>query len=411
MAKDRDVNDVLREDGPEAVRALHAAAEPFDESNPKFQNGNVNGSHARRHHGSGEDASIIPDLDDLGGTNQKQLTKQRLLQSSAEFTGAFIPPDFLIEGILCRRYIYALTGHPGRGKTAVALLLAAHIDTGRRLGNLEVDKGRVLILAGENPTDNKMRWIALAQQMDFDVETADVHFIEGTFKISEKLDAIRREVESLGGVDFVIVDSSAAYFEGDDENNNPQQGNHARLLRDLTSLQGGPCVLVLCHPPKGASDENLQPRGGGAFLAEVDGNLTVTKNDMTVTLYWQSKLRGPDFLPLNFLLKAVTHERLKDSKGRLLSTVVASHLSDAAQEDMAAAARATENEVLLAVSKNPNASVSELAKQLGWWSSKGDPLKSKVHRAIKQLERDKLLARERGRLTVTDKGKRVLEGK
>jgi RecA-family ATPase len=146
----------------------------------------------------------------------------------------------LVEGIVCRGYIYVLTGHPGRGKTAVALLIAAHVATGRRLGNLEVDEGRVLILAGENPTDTKMRWIALAQQMDFDTETADVYFVEGALKISEKLDAIHREVEALGGVDFVIVDSSAAFFEGDEENNNAQHGAHARLLRELTTLRGGP---------------------------------------------------------------------------------------------------------------------------------------------------------------------------
>jgi hypothetical protein len=146
MAKIIDINDVLREQGEDAARAFHDAAELFDENNPKFQGGKANGPGSFK----------------------------RLLQSSAEFTGAFTPPDFLIEGILCRRYIYALTGHPGRGKTAVALLLAGLVNGGRRLGNLEVDKGRVLILAGENPTDSKMRWIALAQQMDFDVETADV---------------------------------------------------------------------------------------------------------------------------------------------------------------------------------------------------------------------------------------------
>jgi hypothetical protein len=34
--------------------------------------------------------------------------------------------------------------------------------------------------------------------MDFDVEVADVHFIEDTFKISEKFDAVHREVEAHG---------------------------------------------------------------------------------------------------------------------------------------------------------------------------------------------------------------------
>jgi hypothetical protein len=164
-------------------------------------------------------------------------------------------------------------------------------------------------------------------------------------------------------------------------------------------------VLVLCHPPKSASEENLQPRGGGAYIAEVDGNLTVNKDDMTVTFHWHSKLRGPDFAPVSFLLRAVTHERLKDSKGRLLWTVVAGRLSEAAQEEMAKVARADEDLLLQVVNKNPGASVADLARHLHWMTTKGEPHKSKVQRAIKRLLGAKLLSRERGRLSVTEKGK------
>jgi AAA domain/Bifunctional DNA primase/polymerase, N-terminal len=155
------------------------------------------------------------------GERARQLSlRQRLLQTSAQFTGSFVPPDPLISGILQRRFVYALTGHTGRGKTAIALLFAAHVALGRRLGDLDVEKGRVLILAGENPTDAKMRWIALSQQMQFGRNEIDVHWIEDVFQISEAFEQVRREVKELGGVDFIIIDSSAAFFEGDDENNN-----------------------------------------------------------------------------------------------------------------------------------------------------------------------------------------------
>ena len=182
------------------------------------------------------------------------------------------------------------------------------------------------------------------------------------------------------------MDSSAAFFEGDDENNNPQQGGHARRLRELTNLAGEPCVLVLCHPPKNAGDDNLQPPGAGAYVAEIDGNLTVTKDDMTVELHWQTKLRGPDFAPVNFMLKSVTHEELKDTKGRLIPTVVASHLSDTAQEDMTKAARCDEDLALQALAKNRRASVADLARDLGWYTAKGEPHKSKTHRILGRLQ-------------------------
>ena len=59
----------------------------------------------------------------------------------------------------------------------------------------------------------------------------------------------------------IIVDTAAAHFEEDNDNDNVQAGNHARRLRSLCGLPGGPCVLVLCHPTKNAQDDNLVPQG------------------------------------------------------------------------------------------------------------------------------------------------------
>jgi hypothetical protein len=69
-----------------------------------------------------------------------------------------------------------------------------------------------------------------------------------------------------------------------------------------------------------------------AATFETDGNLTCRNSDMAVEFHWQGKFRGPDFAPMNFLLKTVTHERLKTTKGRLIPTVIASHLSDIAHQ-------------------------------------------------------------------------------
>src|SRR5262249_35177951 len=92
---------------------------------------------------------------------------------------------------------------------------------------------------------------------------------------------------------------------------------------------------VCCHPTKNA--ESLVPRGGGAFLNEVDGNLTCKRDDLAVELHWSGKFRGPDFAPLAFQLKVVTHERLKDTDGNLIQTVVALALTDEGLRDMKSA--------------------------------------------------------------------------
>jgi len=46
---------------------------------------------------------------------------------------------------------------------------------------------------------------------------------------------------------------------------------------------GGNVGIILgTHPVKNAADDNLIPRGGGAFLNEIDGNLTAACDESKV---------------------------------------------------------------------------------------------------------------------------------
>jgi hypothetical protein len=99
------------------------------------------------------------------------------------------------------------------------------------------------------------------KQHDFDFNEIDVHFIPGIFSISEMQERICEELKTVGDIAIVLIDTLSAFFEGTDENDNRQAGDHARLLRGLTKLAGGLCAAVACHPPKNARPTNLQPRG------------------------------------------------------------------------------------------------------------------------------------------------------
>jgi hypothetical protein len=109
----------------------------------------------------------------------------RMIRSSAQFVAGFTPPDYLIDGIIQRGFIYSFTGMTGAGKTAVALLLSAHVALGLSIAGREVAQGRVLYFAGENPDDIRMRWLGMADRMGFDVATIPVHFVPGVFSIKE----------------------------------------------------------------------------------------------------------------------------------------------------------------------------------------------------------------------------------
>ena len=314
--------------------------------------------------------------------------------------------------MLVRRFVYSLTGQTGAGKTCVTLRLAASTALGGMFAGRGTKKSRVLYAAAENPEDVRMRWIALAQHMGFDPATIDVYFTEGTFTISKMAARLRAEAEELGGeFGLVIIDTGPAFFEGEDENSRPQMGAHARMMRGLINvIPGGPAVVVNCHPVKNATADNLLPAGGGTFLNEVDGNLTCAKNDPLTELHWQGKFRGPEFAPMNFLIKTVTHQELKDSDGRLLPTVICEALTDQASEDIAAAGRKDEDQILALIDADPKASLSKLAQSMNWKLHDGGPNKMRAKRCVGSLKRDKLIKETRGHHVLTDAGKMALRG-
>jgi hypothetical protein len=336
-----------------------------------------------------------------------------IIKSSKEFIAGFVPPEYVVVGLLQRRFFYSLTGQTGAGKTAIMLRLAASVALEIIFAGRETKKVRVLYAAAENPDDVRMRWIALAQHMGFDTNTIEVYFTEGTFKISQMAAKLRAEAEKLGGeFGLIVIDTSPAFFEGDDENSRSQMGGHARMLRGLINvIPGGPAVVANCHPVKNATADNLLPAGGGSFINEVDGNLTCARDDSVAELHWQGKFRGPDFAPMQFLIKTVTHQDLKDSDGRLIPTVICEHISEKAREDIAAATQLDENAVLQFISTNAKVSQASVATAMGWKLHSGDPNKMKAGRIIKTLVKDKLLKEaRRGRYALTEEGKKALKG-
>ena len=341
------------------------------------------------------------------------------IKPSAAFIADFKQPDYLIYGLLLRAFVYSFTGMTGAGKTSLCLRLAAHVARGLPIGKLEVERGKVLYFAGENADDVRMRWIKLCEELNVNPNDIDVCFID--FRMQLSLDTVKLRLgnESVdhGPFALVIVDTSIAYFEGDNENDNVQAAAHAKVMRGLIDvIEGRPTVIVTAHPIKNATVDNLLPRGGGAFLNEMDGNLVCKKNDTNnvVDMHWQGKFRGPDFPPIPFKLTAATTDKLKDTKGRPIWTVTAAPIDLAEKVSMEDAADTRADNLLILLSKHQNLSLSQMAEKLGWLYKSGEPNKPMVVRVMNKLKADKLVECQGRYWLLTKKGqaaaKRVAEG-
>jgi hypothetical protein len=334
-----------------------------------------------------------------------------LLVSSAVFIAGFVPPEYLIDGIVQRRYFYSMTAQTGVGKTSIAMRWMAHVVTGRPIGDKEVQQGSVLYFAGENPDDVRARWLVLTRDMGIDPDTKKVTWIVGAKDLNATAQQISAEVAAKGlNLAYVVIDTAAAYNVGDDENSNTQAGNYARQLRSLTNLPGGPCVVVLCHPTKRAADDDLMPRGGGAFLAEVDGNMAVLKKDSLLVVTPFGKFRGDTSWSQRYEIEVVKdHPKLKDARGRQMNSVVARPVGDGAAAIMEKRTDADTETVLNAVHSTPSATPTDLARVLGWtFGSKAEPNVNRVKRNLTRLLKDKLVRETMGKWRATEAGQREL---
>lgn len=336
---------------------------------------------------------IVPANDDA--TVPKRPVSGMEILSSGEWIRTWTPPNFIIKGIIQKRYLYTITAPTGHAKTAIAQRISVHVALGLPIGSHEVKAGRVLYLAGENPDDLLTRWIAQAERMGFDPETIPVDIVRRSFALTDQVGRLLARAKAQGRpYSLVIVDTAQAYFSGDDDNANVQQMQYAQTLRKLIDLPGGPAVIVLAHPNK--KGDPTVPRGGSAFLNEIDANAYLTKQGDIVKLHQHAKWRGPQFAPLTFELVRFETVGLKDADGLPIGSIIAVPVS-AADLAMPGEARDWKNDLIVALHERPGAALTELAKALGLENPEGTAATSKVYRERENLAKfDPPLVEKRG---------------
>lgn len=330
------------------------------------------------------------------------------VQSASAFTSDFVAPEYLIEGVVQRGRLYTLTAPTGSGKTAVMLYAATAIATEMDFCGLEVEHGDVLFLAGENPDDVRARVIATMDFYGIDPSTCRLHFVAGTFSIRADMKRLREEAEKLQNLVLIVVDTFAAYFDGDEENSNAQTLDFARVVRNLTAISSKPAVIMPAHPVKNAGKQNLAPKGGSSLVNEVDGNLTLWNSEGILDFHWQVKHRGPDFEPIRLELVKSECGKIRDKKGRIMPTILAKPLLQTRALQIIRDTLSTEDRLLLNIEAFPAMSMADRCIEVGLINGKREPKKSSLAKMFQRLSEQKLVKRFRTNWELTDGGKKAV---
>jgi hypothetical protein len=326
------------------------------------------------------------------------------ISSSDEFLSGLLPLEYLIDGLLPVGVAYSLTGYPGHGKTTLALQFAISVARGEMFADRETSKGSVLILAGENPYNVKWQYAAALAARNLSPRDVDVHFVEGRFSIKQWADVLRAKLEQMPDLKLIIVDSLQAFFEGDNDNDNTQMVEMAHRLRGLAHVPQRPALLIIAHPAgKIPSKENLVPRGGGAFLAEIDGNLTVWSQDASQqSLHHSTKFRGASFDPIEWVMQVHEFSHLTDVHGTPLKLPVSRPETAVERSTREVTSDTILRQYLLTVEAGMPLSVREAAGQFG-------VSRYRMEQVIKTAKDEKLIRRYAKTYVLTDGGRDFLE--
>ena len=242
--------------------------------------------------------------------------------------------DWAVEDVVVRNTVSVMVGMWGAGKTAISLDMALHQSLGLPWHDKETKHGVVIYVALENATDVERRvraWRQRAERVGIDTSKLAFYLWKSSCALVSKdgkptvdetdlIEIANRASQHYGlSVNQIIIDTVAKSIGSGDENDAGDAGRYMQGMQRVAEGTGAN-VMALHHPPKAGTD----PRGSGAFSADGDTVLNITKKDNgNCELRAGGKFRvgDPSLVKIDYRLVAETVG--ETSKGKPINVVLA----------------------------------------------------------------------------------------
>ena len=239
-------------------------------------------------------ASVIKMAKDAGYSERQTPTTEEMLarveeilveRGGGRFTSRYAyemadqePIEWLIKGVVPKAELVLLYGASGAGKTFVALDHAFAIARGIDWRGRRVKQGTVVIIAAEGGKGISQRLRAYAQYHGIDLRdvpnlriiTAAPNFLE-----SEDIAEVIAELQAIGDVSCVMVDTLAQVTPGANENTSEDMG---RALSNVRLIHRATDATVYCVHHAG-KDLSRGSRGWSGLKAAADAQIEVIRHE------------------------------------------------------------------------------------------------------------------------------------
>jgi putative DNA primase/helicase len=203
---------------------------------------------------------------------------------------------------IARGKITIIAGHPGLGKSQLALAVAATVTTGGQwpITGGRAERGSALILSAEDDAADTIRPRLEAACADL----TRCHVIEAVhdigddrqvrrrgFSLATDLDRLASELDRIGDVAIVVIDPITAYLGGAVDSH--RTGDVRALLEPVQRLAGRHSIAVVAI-------SHLRKSGEGHAILRVTGSLAIVAAARAAYIVSRDELEGDRrlFLPL-----------------------------------------------------------------------------------------------------------------
>jgi AAA domain len=299
----RDANDILREEGVDALREFIDAAEPYN-GNRRGREDDEFEKHFGEEQGNCSDDPPPPsgladyDLNGIEAEAPEIVTPSTGLGEWDAGDDIATPPPrgWLLGNIFARKFMASLLADGGVGKTALRLAQLLSCAIGRSLTSDHVfERCRVLIISLEDDADELRRRI-LALMLHYKIDRSELKgwlFLSapgaagGKLMTADKSGRLTRgqladnlvTVITARGIDLVSIDPFVKSHSVE-ENSNSAIDDVVQVLTDLAAKYDI-AVDALHHTSKGAADPGNADRGRGASAMKDGARLVYTLAPMT----------------------------------------------------------------------------------------------------------------------------------
>lgn len=221
----------------------------------------------------------------------------------------FLSGNWIIKNVLPVEAFCTIIGHPGCGKSFLALDMALHIAAGLPWHERKVNRGLVLYLAAEGQRGQQNRVEAWrrhydAQDIDFALIPVAVNLRDKGTDLPKLFDTIRAALHISGAqLAVLVVDTLNRTFGGGDENGTDMSEYVENVGR--IKAEFGCTAIVVHHIPKNA--DTVSERGHGSLRGAIETSLVVSSDAETGirTLQCKKQKDAEDGWKMQFKLRVI----------------------------------------------------------------------------------------------------------